>query len=137
MKKQKNQYSDQIHHAAPEMLLDAAIGLRAILSKFRDNDPKIVYYKKLLATLEFGYMFALETQYIHERNIMLEAQVSFMANQINLLENKLREFSMMRKIIADDRLEEILENNSDHLHLMLSYSLKEKLAAKNNANGTN
>ncbi len=137
MKKQKAKYSAELHMAAPEMLLDEIIGLRNILQKYKENDQRAAYYRKMLARLEYSYMYMLETGHIHEKNIMLEAQVKFLSNQISFLESKLREFSMMRKLIADDTLERLLTANSDHMHLLLSPSLLEKLNAKNSTNGTN
>ncbi len=137
MKNQKAKYSTELHEAAPEILLDEIIGLRNILQKYKENDQRAAYYRKMLARLEYSYMYMLETKHIHEKNIMLGAQVQFLSNQIFFLESKLREFTVIRKIISDDTLEHLLTANSDHMHLLLSPSLLEKWKAKNSTNGPN
>ena len=132
MKKNDKYKQLSINEAAPALLLDLIAELRGTLVKLksspRKNPNQEQWLEKIINTSQFSWAYMAETQYIRERNIMLESQIRHLSWLNQQLEDKLKEYQVVQRLVTEDRLNDILTD----LHPHIKEHLKKCEKIKNN-----
>ena len=112
---------------APEALLEKTIELNSILSKFRNleqNTDSLAFYESVLKIMQLAYSYMSDTRHIHQRNVILEANIRFLASYNAELEQKVNEYETITRLQQENRLEEIIELSESHVEAVLSAARK-------------
>lgn len=124
-----------INEAAPSLLLELIAELRGTLVKLQNSPRKNAnqeqWLERIIKISQFSWAFMAETQYIRERNVMLESQVRHLAWLNQQLEDKLKEYQVVQRLVIEDRLDEI--NRELHPHITEQLKNREKIKS----NGSN
>ena len=96
----------------PEVLLDNIARLTAMLENYRNasgpSQDILLFYEGILRILKMAYFYIQDTQFIHDRNILLESHVKFLSEHSKQLQNRLNEYETLTRLKLDNRLEEVM-----------------------------
>lgn len=120
----KKHQSFAIHEAAPELLLDKIAELNIIIGKHKAKNAdseKLTFWNNLLRVMKFSFSYMRETQYIHQRNILLESQVRFLSQENHEISEQLKEIHTVQRLQCQGRLDEVVESAQAYTDNVLSF----------------
>lgn len=97
----------------PEIILDNIARLEGILLRYCNaagpSQDMVLFYEGILRILKMSYFYIQDTQFIHDRNQLLESYVKFLAANNLELEKRVNEYETLTKLTIDQRLEEVAQ----------------------------
>ena len=107
---QKNHTAGLFFERATDHLLEKITQLNVEINKFRNmgyNQQYIDFFEGILQSMRLAYTYMQDTRYIHQRNILLENNIRFLAHYNQEVEEQLNEIRTVMKLEGEGRLEEI------------------------------
>ncbi len=123
----KKQSSFSIHEAAPEMLLEKIAEFKGILAKHKSKgtpSANMKFYEDFLKVMQFAFSYMMDTKHIHERNLMLESNVRFLAQLNDDLQKRLDEIHTIQRLQCQGRLDEVIEQAEHYTDYVMSVKHK-------------
>lgn len=93
---------------APDHLLEKITLLNVEINKFRRagySQQFIEFFESILQAMRLAYTYMQDTRYIHQRNILLENNIRFLAHYNQEIEEQLNELRTVMKLEGEGRVE--------------------------------
>ena len=108
----------------PEVILDNIAQLEGILIKYRNasgpSQDMLLFYEGILRILKMAYFYIQDTQFIHDRNSILESHVRFLSEHNKQTQARLNEYETITQLKLDNRLEEVMDCADAYVEKVLS-----------------
>jgi len=98
---QNNKHAGLFYERAPDLLLEKITQLNVEISKFRNmgyNQQYIEFFESILQSMRLAYTYMQDTKYIHQRNVLLENNIRFLAYYNKEIEEQLNELRTVMKL---------------------------------------
>ncbi len=112
-----------IYESAPSLLLDKIAELNSILAKHKFKNPgsdQLSFYEDLIRIMKFSYAFMRETNYIHERNALMEAELRTLRQLNSELMTEKTQHDVILKLQTEGRLAQAIKNAEEYTDNVMS-----------------